>query len=531
MPTVTIKTGESLFWLNGDSEAHDVLYDALSYENPEAQFIPAYQNGNWDGIHRLYSNKKNSAPVGLADRAKDALERNGYDVEFEEARSTSQEDIETSWNFDHDLREYQLRAIENVAKQKGGIVALPTGAGKTVVALRIIHNMGKKSIIFVHTKELLYQWEDRVRDILGVEPGIIGDGNWSEGPVTVAMMQTVDERGSDGLGDYYASIFDECHRTSAAETFHDVGIAVRSWFRVGLSATPWRRVEGEQLKIEGAIGGKAFEIGAEELIREGYLSEPQWRVIDPTDWGKPTTGSDRQDYQDVYQQCVVEDKIRNRSVAATASELARDGYSTLVSVDRIDHGDKLQGIIDGSEGVECRFIYGDHSSDERNEVLGQFERGEIDVLISTLVREGVDIPSINAVVIAEAGKSDIAKIQTIGRALRPENGDHAVIVDVEDSGPFLREHYNQRIAAYCDYYGEFGPKGDSNEQKVRAWLRKNGIDTGELCIREKNDGTVEWEVDGYIENFDWYMDKMKDTDAIRYQGDHVNAVYNPGELE
>ncbi len=72
-----------------------------------------------------------------------------------------------------------------------------------------------------------------------------------EKPVTVAMIQTLLSRGVDKLQLPYAVVvFDECHRTSAAEKFYELGISLPQRFRFGLSATPWRRIRGEELKIE-----------------------------------------------------------------------------------------------------------------------------------------------------------------------------------------------------------------------------------------------------------------------------------------
>ncbi|NJE77474.1 DEAD/DEAH box helicase, partial [Thermococcus sp. ES12] len=131
-----------------------------------------------------------------------------------------------------------------------------------------------------HTKELLYQWADNIREVLGIEPGLVGDNNWDEKPVTVAMIQTLLSRGVDKLKKQYAILmFDECHRTSAAEKFYELGISLPQKFRFGLSATPWRRIKGEELKIEGAIGPIIYEIKAEDLIKEKFLAKPRFMII------------------------------------------------------------------------------------------------------------------------------------------------------------------------------------------------------------------------------------------------------------
>lgn len=474
-------------------EVDHLLHEELAYFMDGAEWSAAYDNGQWDGYVRLYDKTDHTAPVGLLDRATSVLESRGYSVTVTEPGRFSADSINVAWNFGHDLRDYQRRAVESTLSAGGGIVSIPTGGGKTVVALKIVELAAKRSIVFVHTKELLRQWADEVRDVLGVDPGVIGDGEWSEGPVTVASMQTLASRGTDGLSNYGVAVYDECHSTSAADTMHDIGLAVDAGLRVGLSATPWRDVDGEELKIEGAVGGLAAEVSAEELIDAGHLARPEFRLIDPADYGDPETPDPLADYQDAYRQCVELAEVRNLAVADTAAELADDGYSVLVSVDRLAQGHLLRFALDGSmtrrnlldalrdpdddpvdvaekvaaaEAAEkvgdhsVAFLSGDDDTATRTDVLDAFDRGEVDILVSTLLKEGVDLPSINAVLLAEAGKSDTAKIQTVGRALRPSNGDHAVVADIRDRGEYLGEHFDVRRQAFADYYGEYGPEVD-----------------------------------------------------------------------
>lgn len=94
-------------------------------------------------------------------------------------------------------------------------------------------------------------------------------------------------------------------------------------------------------------------------------------------------------------------------------------------------------------------------SPNRWEILEKYKKGEIPVLVSTLLKEGVDIPEISAIILAGGGKSDVMTIQTIGRALRPKPGGEAVIVDVRDTDPLLFTHFIERQKALKQYYGKY----------------------------------------------------------------------------
>jgi len=281
--------------------------------------------------------------------------------------------------------------------------------------MNLINAIEQRSIVFVHTKELLYQWRDRIDETLGVDAGVIGDGNWSEGPITVAMMQTLNERGLDNLtGNYGIAVFDEAHVTSAADTMQQVGLDIDVEWRFGLSATPWRAIDGEELEIEAAIGGTAAVVEAEQLIDEGYLAEPEFELIEPTD---PRTGKDHASYHEVMKRCLEFAPSRNMAIAEKADALASDGYTTLVTVNRIDQGRLLEYAlnpdIDSKEALEAisesddepkevqlkanaieqmdqigtntvAFLECADSTSTRQETLNEFENGDLDILTTIL---------------------------------------------------------------------------------------------------------------------------------------------------
>lgn len=514
-------------------DVDDLLYDELAWEDPDAKWHEAYKTGRWDGRRRLYDRSDHSAPIGLLDRAADLLENRGYDVSVTVEGDRSGDPVDVGWHFDHDLRDYQRQAVRAVLDESGGVVSIPTGGGKTVVGLRVVRDVGQRALVLAPTLELLEQWADEIRDVLDVEPGMIGDGNWSEGPVTVASIHTLAERGTDDLANYGVAIFDECHRTSAADTFHDVGMALDVAWRVGLSATPWRRIDGEELKIEGATGGVVFEVGAAKLIEAGHLTRPEWQLIDPVAHGDPSKPRDGEDWSDAYRRCVVECEVRNRAISATVAALAWDGYSVLVAVDRIEHGERLASDLAGMSGVgDVVFLCGEDSTERRQEVLEAFDRGDISVVVSTLLGEGVDLPELNAIVLAAGKKSDVKQIQQIGRALRPAGGDHAVIADVCDRGRYLGDHFDERIDAYGDYYGRYGPDWrDSDVGTVREWLDRNGQPLDELEVSDTDRG-VRIEAVGWIDDFDAFTALMRDTPGVTYDfEEQVNYVEEPERLE
>ncbi|MEO2151385.1 MAG: DEAD/DEAH box helicase [Thermococcus sp.] len=427
------------------------IYDLLTYKK---------DYGKWEKPESLYDPYEKTFPVGLLPRVKKFLNSKGYRVRIKDERQVRGVKLNSTWNENYSLRRYQQRAVRKALKEKMGVLALPVGSGKTVVGLRIIHELDLSALIVVHTKELLYQWAEKVEELLGVKAGIVGDNKWNEENVTVARIRTRLSRGVDKLkNDYAIVMFDECHRTSAAEKFYQLGISLPQVYRFGLSATPWRRVRGEEIKIEAVVGPIIYEVKAEDLIREGFLAKPRFEVI--TYESSMPSFSER--YKELYEDVVMNNDERNRAIVAKAKELVRKGHRVLIDVKRIEHGKILKEMLE-KEGVKAEFL--SSKSQNRWEVLEAFKNGEIPVLISTLLKEGVDIPEISAIILAGGGKSDIMTIQTIGRALRPKKGMRAVIVDVADDDPLLYTHFIERQKALKQYYGKYYDKESKLNEAV-----------------------------------------------------------------
>ncbi|NJD99212.1 DEAD/DEAH box helicase [Thermococcus sp. LS1] len=441
MVVLRIPDGSALVYIEkADPQVYFRIYELLTYKK---------DFGKWEKPESLYDPYEKTFPVGVLPRVKKFLNSKGYRVRVKDERQVRGVKLNSTWNENYIMRKYQQRAVKKALKEKIGVLSLPVGSGKTVVGLRIIHELDLSALIVVHTKELLYQWADKVREVLGVEPGIVGDNKWEERAVTIAMIQTLLSRGADKLqNDYAIVMFDECHRTSAAEKFYQLGLSLPQVYRFGLSATPWRRIRGEEIKIEAVVGPTIFEVRAEDLIREGFLAKPRFEIV--TYESSMPSFSER--YKELYEDMIMNNDERNRAIIRKAVELARKGHRVLIDVKRIEHGKILKEMLE-KEGIKAEFL--SSKSPNRWEILENFKEGKIPVLVSTLLKEGVDIPEISAIILAGGGKSDIMTIQTIGRALRPKKGMKAVIVDIQDDDPLLFTHFLERQKALKQYYGRY----------------------------------------------------------------------------
>jgi len=427
-------------------DVYNALDSAMRYQEEGYEFQAMWANPDWDGWIRLFRSFDATFPIGLTSCAEKILKSFGYKVRFVDKRA---EPEVMRYNFSGpELRDYQKEILKRAVANKRGIIALPTGAGKTLIGLSLINALQRRALILVHRKELLYQWVDRVEKYFGFKPGVIGEGSYSEKSITIAMLQSLPTK---PVADFYGILVaDECHHIPA-NTFQTQAKKVKAKYRYGLSATPWRG-DGKDLLINAQLGEFLEGISVEKLVEAGFLAKPKFIRL------KWVTGRDRFEIDDSsYQKAVsklFESRTRNKKIADYAERLFRKGHKVYVDVVRINHGKALhKELIE--RNLPAVFISGSDTGSFRQEVLKQFvEKGFI--LISTLIKEGADLPEMTAVILAGGGKSSVMVIQTIGRALRPkkDNGNEALVIDLIDDLSYFSRHTKSRNHTFQNYYGE-----------------------------------------------------------------------------
>jgi superfamily II DNA or RNA helicase len=360
------------------------------------------------------------------------------------------EDFDTFPISDHDLawlREEQKEAVQRALQRKRGILHLPTGAGKTEIAIGLALKVEAKWLFIVHKKDLLHQTAERYERRTGLKAGKIGDGKFEVEDFTVATYQTLskglktrDKRVTEFLDSIGALAFDECH-TAPANSAMQILMGCNATYRYGLSGTPLDREDNRSIFAIGAIGPVIFRIHPSTLIEAGLLAKPY--IYMPLMHQE----SDKKTWQGVYGECIVRSTKRNNKLVSF-SVLAEK--PALLFVKEIKHGHILEKKI-RKAGVSCEFIWGNKDTAKRDAAVRRLVNGDIDVLIvSVIFQEGTDIPSVRSVIIASSGKSVIAAIQRVGRGMRLSDGKKEFYVyDVFDTGHrTLAKWAKKRKAAY-----------------------------------------------------------------------------------
>lgn len=322
-------------------------------------------------------------------------------------------------------------------------------SGKTVMALKIIAHRGQRALIVVHNKELLYQWQERIFDFLGIpleRVGLIGDGNKFNKSldIHVGIVNSVSKVIEKINGYIGMLIIDECHRVPST-TFAKVASKVDCKYMLGLSATPFRRDKLTRL-IWLYLGDRRHEIGVQGLQEDKHIIKPKLIV-------KHTTYSF--DYFDNYVEMagdIGQNEERNRLIVETAKEFLLTGQGmALVVSDRKQHCEALYRAL-SSLNVNCRLMTGATRADVRRAIVDEINQGSVDILIATtqLIGEGFDAKGISAVILGMPIGYEGRLLQVIGRTVRTAEGkESATVYDFVDVNVgVLVASFRKRIGVY-----------------------------------------------------------------------------------
>lgn len=466
-------------------EQSEKLDLALSYESPGAKYAwksKARWMKSWDGRVHLLTDAGQTFPSGLLPLAQEALEGMGVGVEVVDERKRVLEPPRgptgVSLRDPRDptklltLRDYQLAALEGAWKGfkagevtlKRGIIRVPTGGGKTEITAALAQMFGSKgrtarTLVLLHKKKLAHQTQERLAAELGEPVGLIGDGEWNEKQVTVVILATLmhparKAKATVTLQGAELLVIDECHHASSTSWYKLVKNC-RAPYRFGLSGTPLDRSDGKDMLLVASTGPMLYSIRSKTLQEQGHLATAtvHFREIhEPRDIANL-------DYHGAYTEGVVQNEHFHDQVVTDATKLVEAGDSTLIIVRRIQHGHLLDAAFWKAENpITHEFVHGEMDQGLINDAVKRFEAGELKVLIaSPIFGEGIDIPGVHALIIADGGKSVIDTIQKAGRALRPKKG-RPNTVNLIDYANFTNRYLTNHSIKRLEIYKEQGFK-------------------------------------------------------------------------
>lgn len=393
-------------------------------------------------------------PSGWAGKFVERMEDLGHEVECVDLRrSPSAKNGEIRGNLP-ELRDYQWEAHDLAIERTRGIINHATGSGKSIIMAQILDTLKLPAIIVVPTLNLLMQNYRLLESYFGEAfVGRVGEGMFIPRMFTIATIQSLwsrfkqdDEALKKVIQACNILFIEEAHHIYVAgknkiqNTYFQLAQTIDAYYRFGLTATPGEEGTLERELLEAATGRPLHHISSSELIKRGLLTRPTIKIY------KVSSLFRIGDWQEAYRRNILQNEKRNRIIKNLAEKYSREGQSVLIIVNRVqDHGMVLDEMIE-----ESVLMIGSTPTEERKEILEDFETKRQRVLISTVVNEGVDVPNMDTVIMAGGGKSSRAVIQRVGRALRRSPGKTvATIIDFyDDDRGILLKHSKARIKTY-----------------------------------------------------------------------------------
>ncbi|MFC1837545.1 DEAD/DEAH box helicase [Thermodesulfobacteriota bacterium] len=359
--------------LSGISESFvQALQDKLTIDNPKYQDAKKY--GRWVGKNfkqKLFFFEMDEAgiffPRGFAAQAVELCRK--YMGRRPIIQDLRRRLAEVDFSFQGDLRSYQQNAVAAILQRHFGVLVASTGSGKTVMALEVIARRCQSTLILVHSRELMYQWEERARQFLGVNAGLIGDSKFDIQPLSVAVVNTARKRLDELVPCFGHLIVDECHRVPAT-LFTDVVKRFDSYYMLGLSATAYRREDGLTRLIYLYMGDRVHQVDSNELTASGAVLKPQY-VQRPTGFKYVFRGKN---YQALMNSLTKNDSRCQQIVDDIVIEAAKTEGIILVVSDRVAHCRKLADMLAEKE-LQASVLTGKKSMAERIEIVEAIHRG------------------------------------------------------------------------------------------------------------------------------------------------------------
>jgi DNA excision repair protein ERCC-3 len=327
------------------------------------------------------------------------------------------------------LRQYQDDAVAafyagGTPRGGSGVVVLPCGAGKTMVGIGAMAEVGRATLILTPSTVAVRQWIAELLDKTTLTTEQVGEYTGERKdvrPVTVTTYQILTYRPSEdgefphfGLvtsHDWGLIVYDEVHLLPAPVFRLTAEIQARR--RLGLTATLVRE-DGREADVFGLIGPKRFDVPWRELERQGWIATAECHEI-----RVPLPDDQRMTY------ALAEDREKYRLAAENPlkMEVVQELLARHSSDQVLIIGQYLDQLKYLSELLDAPLLSGRTSNAQREKLYESFRRGEIKrLVVSKVANFAIDLPDANvAIQVSGTFGSRQEEAQRLGRILRPKS--------------------------------------------------------------------------------------------------------------
>lgn len=343
------------------------------------------------------------------------------------------------FKFTKELRENQIPIVETLLKmfyknkQINGIIKLPPGIGKTVMAIYLASKLELKTLIIVDNDNLLKQWIKAFIEFTDLQPKDIGIIKQkfmiTTTPVSISLVQTLVSqikrnmkkifKTIDSAG-YGLIIYDEVHSTSSAPKFAKASLLFRTKNILGLSATPFQTGAAEIL-MKNTIGDIIYETKSYEL-KPTYIINYYNSNLSNIYSTKLLKINDYIKKKAFYNSILVKSETYFKVIIDLVKKRLNEGHVILILCLTKEQVRQISNKLT-EEGIENKKFYGDEKKD--------FDKSSTKVLIVTYAYagKGFDFEQLSCLILATNLSGKKSLIQVIGRILRKHSSKLPPIVD------------------------------------------------------------------------------------------------------
>ena len=445
----------------------------LVYVDTKTRFHPPgydktwnFKHKRWDGYERCFNPQNQAFRVGILDRILTVLKFLGYstDVQPDNAYQVSQTVVTIPpGKRPFEPLEFQSHIRKVVREHKRGIIASPTGTGKTVMAALIAEELQHRTLMIVNDLVLLDQMHRNLsRAYPGMQIGYIGNTEFELGDITVATLQSLASilgiikkkspkvsANIDSLKAWLAGvnivIHDEAHLADADTSLLLYGQLQNPDRIYGFSATPygwaWKQQRTANIELEQIFGKVIYNAFDNDFTALG-LKVPSIVKSVKVPYRVKTYGTWRDNQAVLYKKAlqfeIIQDPEWHNAVKAQADEFNREGSSCFIfAAHSLEYGETLARLLD------CPFVQGKTPRKERFQHFDALQDKKILRIVSDIGSIGLDIPSLDAFILA----SDVKDVRQMkGRVERAFPGkSHGYLVDMYKDCSFLSSHRETRM--------------------------------------------------------------------------------------
>jgi superfamily II DNA or RNA helicase len=338
---------------------------------------------------------------------------------------------------------YMTTIMKNTEIGGGGLLDLPCAMGKTVIALHIISQIKKKTLIVVHKEFLLNQWMERITEFLptakvGRIQGPIIDIHNKD--IVICMLQSLSMKEYDDsvFESFGLTVVDEVHHISS-EVFSCALFKIVTKYTLGLSAT-MNRKDGTSYVFKMFLG---------DILYKGVRDEQFNVVVRAIEYN--TSDEEFNEVETDYRgQTKYSTMISKLCAYTPRSEFILDVLRDMF----IENGDQQIMILAHNKNI-LEYMYdtiverniatvGYYVGGMKEQALKMSESKQVIIATYSMAAEALDIKTLTTLIMATP-KTDIE--QAVGRILRQKHGS-PIVVDIIDSHQPFKNQWNKRRSFY-----------------------------------------------------------------------------------